>query len=566
MTDCNYPQMDFSEDDALSQALALSLVTVKEDADRRKKLYGTVDIQPHPSASSGRNTPASNVAVPLNSSSSQPNLQASEYVVQTSVNVRPRPQPAKPSVMSIGRSSTPPTIPPRPVTTSPKKEPTAAARSRLHSAPPPLPSKGPNTAFSSTSNQPNDAKVTKVTSPDYFDDQPLIMLSPRQSKPMDYTLDNFDPLKADYLADIKPSDKRSSAPPSAKTSLFNPAISVAGPPGSSKTSSQLSNKQSFSNTLPRHPPIPPRPSSGYATTERKLSKRSLSPISNSDPISTLDSISAAMDSGLIVGPPSAGLYNPPSSAGVLPHAIPRPARSPQRRASPEPGELPRHPSAPAENDFNPMKNLIDLSVVGEEDDTEQDYLTLASFDPLYSVQEPTNSTSTPDSPEKCESLGLFPNPLNPFERKETPNPFPSINAVSTLNLLKKTPGSMASLADNILYKHYDTIEESEAMDQPGQVSSPAAAPGHKRSESCQSVELQDPFSVSDLTKELEKKRKKHAKEQKKRDEEEKKKAKAKEEKTKQAIKRPSPVNRLSRSTSYLAKGQVSNLVSTPLLL
>ena len=117
-------------------------------------------------------------------------------------------------------------------------------------------------------------------------------------------------------------------------------------------------------------------------------------------------------------------------------------------------------------------------------DTENtcEYLSLESFDPLYSMEKSF------DMEQSTDSLGLFPNPLDRLQRKNTPNPFPDINPVTTQKLMCKS--STASSVDITPVSSARQSVTSKSFE-----------------------ELQDPFDIPDLLKALEHKRQNHAKDQ-----------------------------------------------------
>ena len=117
-----------------------------------------------------------------------------------------------------------------------------------------------------------------------------------------------------------------------------------------------------------------------------------------------------------------------------------------------------------------------------------EYLSLESFDPLFSLEKSV------DMEQSTDSLGLFPNPLDRLQRKNTPNPFPSVNPVTTQNLLRKSSIDIAGPSA-------------------GQAASTPVSTRPTSTASNTYEELQDPFDVPDLLKALERKRQQHAKAQ-----------------------------------------------------
>ena len=176
----------------------------------------------------------------------------------------------------------------------------------------------------------------------------------------------------------------------------------------------------------------------------------------------------------------------------------------------------------------------------------EDFLSLESFDPLYSMEQ---LTPVDDATNAVDSIELFPNPYDKFERKETPNPFPVVDPASTQKILRQSGVYTTTRLSR------DVTSDVKVDEQPS-----ASTQGHSRNESTGSnSELMDPFSVSNLTKVLERKRRKHEEEQRERVAQMKEKeAKLKDEKMKPGR------ETFSRQTSYLSKGQVRQALTSSL--
>jgi hypothetical protein len=123
-----------------------------------------------------------------------------------------------------------------------------------------------------------------------------------------------------------------------------------------------------------------------------------------------------------------------------------------------------------------------------------EYLSLESFDPLYSLEKSV------DMEQSTDSIGLFPNPLDRLQRKNTPNPFPKVNPVPTQNLMRKSSCDILSQSGD----HVSQADAKAATSRPTSTCSTASNAYE---------ELQDPFDVPDLLKALERKRQQHAKAQ-----------------------------------------------------
>ena len=175
----------------------------------------------------------------------------------------------------------------------------------------------------------------------------------------------------------------------------------------------------------------------------------------------------------------------------------------------------------------------DLMDFSDSEDT-REYLSLESFDPLYSMEKSFDMELSTDS------LGLFPNPLDRLQRKNTPNPFPDINPVTTQKLMCKSSAASPVQVKPASLEHHTVASKSFE-------------------------ELQDPFDIPDLLKALERKRQNHVKDQAQRLESQKKTEYDVQNKKEQLptvtmrktdSDRCVPLGRTCRSSSYIQAGEV----------
>lgn len=581
------PRTPVDEQVEIDRVIALSLITVKQDDLRRCQLYGSEETIPKTLM------PAGDVSneMGMRASSSNPNLchignSSDDKKSQSAIIARPRPQATRtqskdraspiPGPPTAVPRTTPPVIPPRPDSfnwqstrpdTSPKQQ-----DQPIPKMPPPRPSNVPSQATRPQStamtapvarSRPQ-AKATATT--DSGSDRPLITLSPPAAKrkdPLDVTdfdIDSLDPLHEKYKPAPSPlitSDKVISKSDVISNSLYQ--MGVRAPP--SPVNDVVPTGPGIGRPQSQNHPISVAMMSQHQQPGTRTSLLGMQPFAKND--------ATAASGGNFARPA-------PSGADILSQLMPKPVKSPK---------FPRH----SPQNFTTAKDRDSLTQDGSgefdlmdftDDEDPHEYLSLQSFDPLYAIkqiEEREAAEAVEQATERLDSgevnLQLFPNPLDRFQRKETPNPFPTVNAISTQNILRRS--SIPSIEPP--YKHYERLKTGDIeKGVKGEEVKGEAVKGHQHIQSDESVELQDPFSVSDLTCALEHKRKKHSKDREAREaqvkEEEKKKEQEKAERSKLLRKKKSVETveeeglanpkRMSRGSSYIAKGQVGLVYNT----
>ena len=480
---------------------------------------------------------------------------------------------------------------------------------------PPRPSAGPNERTqASHAHQQKHTHTNHSTPPKADIDKPLITLSPSYlTNPDDFDVSSLDPLnrpcsssatssRTSFAADMDvPSNPPGgtsvpfsmsgtvAAPLFASSSSFGmPATPSYPPHGSSSSGTVVPFYPPCGSTVPKPvvPSRPPRGSTGSGSTTPSYPQHDSSSSGRMGP--------SYPSHGSIGSGPMMPSYPPHGSTSSLPVAPSHPLRGSTGSGAVAPSLPPSGPFyPPCDNAFtgnnisdkpfvvsNAMyvmgmpastntpqadghitasasQNTAQMEDIYDSDDDlmqfaagidHEEFLSLESFDPLYSMEQ---LTPVDDATNAIDSIELFPNPYDKFERKETPNPFPVVDPASTQKLLRQS-GVYATTRPS-----RDVTSDVTVDEQPSASTLPK---GHSRNESTGSnAELMDPFSVSNLTKVLERKRRKHEEEQKERMSQMKKKeAKLRDEKEKEKPSRET----FSRQTSYLSKGQVRQALTS----
>ena len=578
------------DDEALRKAKALSLITAREDELRRRQLYRSVEAIPQHVANEM-------AWEGLHASNSYPNL-TDDSAKSTNTIVRPRPQgklvnkgalnlpvskPPPPCPRSPRHSRVVPVVPPRPSTAavSPPKQRLSSNQDdiggnrgtagHIAGGVPPRPIVGPHGRTSAKIPPPRPQTIhpTGATPPKTDIDTPLITLSPRiLPNSDDFDVSSLDPLcstssyssgatttHASFGEDLRVALNRpgGSAVPAARNST------IEKPFFESSSSFGMAAALSYppcggTGSVATGPSYPPRGSTGSGAASPSFPSKigaGLPPVgpfypqrANTGSTATassyqpFDHIAADneinkllfIDNDLFNTSHKPSVGKPQADAPTSDIAIPV--------SLSEHNNMRTEDTVTSYDIFNTCDNPDDndnlMQFAAGYDHHE--LLTLECFDPLYSVEQPASSEDAASTPD---SLELFPNPFDKFERKETPNPFPVVDPASTHKLLLQSSVSVTSRQSTDVTSDIDVT----------------ASKGHTRNESSGSnSELMDPFSIDNLTAALERKRKKHEKEQKERKTLLRKNAvKVKEEnKSRPAASRPA----YSRQSSYLSKGQV----------
>lgn len=607
------PSVEMEEDEALKEALARSLVTAKEDEERRQQRYG-------PSGGSksvplgfdlvgGRPVPSSKIGPP---EMTLPKETKSSDNSAASIS-RPRPQPSNvvndrnssgmllvgpppiPSRPPVGVGSTP-VIPPRPSDRSvkalldapvqpPQRETMASSvkprevtsqtlpkPKKAHSLFPSGPSldsshgkpaatvtdsgdirlqRPPSPMRRRASPVPrvgSGASLTKldtaVSAPEVGEpDAPLITLSPK-SNVTDFELSSLDPFHPTQTHVAPDLLARFSSNPFTSGNHGNTATSATGTQPAGYGWSPAVYPGSADRASRNQPPgSKGRPASDSSDTSSvTLVNNQIYGIFDKPAPHRPKSMDVQLNRGLTPPTVTPGRASP-VAPGYFPSDISEAASSTYTipdgaMGSGIHGNMGTWKSGPGQEKLGQHAGMSD-DLMDFSDIQADGYLSLESFDPLYTME---SSTA-----EVHDTSGLFPNPLDRYQRRNTPNPFPDVHALSTQSLMKR-----ASQTD------IPVTEISERMS-----SSTGERNTESVSKSSSNEELLDPFSVNDLTVALERKRKHHAAEQEQRQGEIPAPAiPAKESKpdssevTDAVILRPKHERRLSRATSYMAKGEV----------
>ena len=465
---------------------------------------------------------------------------------------RPRPQPVRTQnkewVVAPPQAAqrTPPVIPPRPENVSVKQSQGSNQQSygTLPKVPPPRPDTMPGVHSGTL---PLARARSKTDSPPVSTEEKLLItLSPPAVKKdnfdiTDFDIDTLDPLHEKYEHQLPPSIACDRMDPSPVNSLHQ----IPARPSPSPVPDVLSQPQL--HTAPVAP---------AAICHQQYTQQ---------PSGTNRSNQTAV-------PGSSRALPAPSGAELLSQLMPKPVASPKlpRRSAETVTTTKDRTSTPTQDGSGEL-DLMDFT----DEETWDELLTLESFDPLYSIKdtETPDTNKAPDNiEERNDSTELFPNPLDRFQRKETPNPFPAVNTVSTHNILMRSSITETSLP----YKHYHRVNTGD-VEKSLKVEKEVEGQGHQQKSSEDGQQLQDPFSVSELTEALERKRKKHSKEREEREAElkEKLKKEGEDREARSKLLRKGKISadtpgvtqaenvinpkRLSRGTSYIAKGQVRKI-------
>ena len=574
------------DDESLRKAMALSLITAREDELRRRQLYRSVEAIPQHVANEM-------AWEGLHASSSYPNL-TDDSAKSTNTIARPRPQgklvnkgalnlpvskPPPPCPRSPRHSRVVPVVPPRPniAAVSPPKQRLSSNQDdiggnrgtagHIAGGVPPRPIVGPHgrTSAKIPPPRPHTIQPSGATPPKADVDMPLITLSPRiLPNSDDFDVSSLDPLcstssyssgatSASFGEDLRVALNRpgGSAVPATRNST------IAAPVFESSSSFGMAAALSYplcggTGSVATGPSYPPRGSTGSGAASpsfpssivtglppvgpfypQRVNTGSTATASSYKPF---DHIAADNEINKLLFIDN-DLFNTSHKAPIgKPHAD-TPASDVAIPVSLGEYNYVQPEDAVTSYDiFNTCDNADDNLMQFAAGYDHHELLTLECFDPLYSVEQPASSEDAASTPD---SLELFPNPFDKFERKETPNPFPVVDPASTHKLLLQSSVSVMSRQSNDVTGDIDVT----------------ASKGHTRNESSGSnSELMDPFSIDNLTSALERKRKKHEKEQKERKTLLRKNAvKIKEEKaSRPTASRPT----YSRQSSYLSKGQV----------
>ena len=598
-------EQNYDEDAAIEAALKASLMTVQEDDKRRKQKYGhlyTTMIPPvqaanvHGPATSSRSLGGSPITVAGCSpadpglSSSQPSLKnsapARTNVPQGGI-ARPRPQSIKgknsdrfdsafgnsnsaqlyPSV-SAAASKTSPTVPPRP----------DVVQSKL--PPPPLPTVGPNARGIQMQNNAaiqaaqNMTTSSMTSQPPHAScgglgvlDQPLIKLSPPISKsndPFGFDVNTLDPLYSSAGGQM----------PATGTVLgfegwlaLNPASTVdtQSNPMYGMNSNPFQNSSGFygANGMQQ---ITGQPPQGGTLQRDRTSAAQNSQISGAGNYNTIQTTRGMTNNR------NAFVGNVVPMQGTCPQRGPSPSVEVQRVLSqslvtgPTSAQLQRVPNSAsqqlqhdqAERHLSELSDLMDFSL-----DESDDFMTLGSFDPLDSMDQPTPSSDA--------DMSFFAEPGT--ERAKpvpvtVPKPTPTAQASGfTLPLQTQALDKYAAFRQpspmtikSPEEEHYEKLTimkiNEMAKKSPSPVETPTSEPAVDEGT------LQDPFSIDALTRELEEKRAKHAEEQvlrqallRKRNAQE----RERQEKIEQLLAEEEQNKKLFRRNSHMVKGQVSYL-------
>ena len=574
------------DDEAIRKAKALSLITAREDELRRRQLYRSVEAIPQHVANEM-------AWQGLHASNSYPNLTDDSAKSSTANAIaRPRPQgklvnkgalnlpvakPLPPCPRSPRHTRAVPVVPPRPnvAAVSPPKQRSSSTNQddlggnrgmtgHVASGVPPRPIVGPHGRSSAKIPPPRPHAIhpSGATPPKADIDTPLITLSPRiLPNPDDFDVSSLDPLSSARSYSSGATTTHASFGEDLHVSLNRPGHSTVPTTHNSKIAAHVfESSSSFgmaaalpyplcdsTGSVATGPSYPPRGSTGSGAASPSFPSSigtGLHPTGPSYPhrssagssttYQLFDCIAADNDLSKLLFIDN-DLYNMSHKAST---------GKPQADAPSSDVAI----SLSEHNNVQPEESVRSYDIFGACDNADDNLmqfaagydhhklLSLECFDPLYSVEQPACSEGAATTPD---SLELFPNPYDKFERKETPNPFPVVDPASTQRLLLQSSVSVTSQQSKDVTSDVDVTGNK----------------GHTRNESSGSnSELMDPFSIANLTAALERKRKKHEKEQKERKTLlRKKEAKMKEEKASRPVpSRPT----YSRQSSYLSKGQV----------
>ena len=608
-------EQNYDEDAALEAALKASLMTVQEDDKRRKQKYGhlyTTMIPPvqaanvHGPATSSRSLGGSPITVAGCSpadpglSSSQPSLknsaQARTNVPQGGI-ARPRPQSIKgknsdrfdsafgnssstqlyPSV-SAAASKTSPTVPPRPDVVQTKLPP------------PPLPTVGPNARGTQMQNNAavsgtnmiqaahNMTNSSMTPQPPHANcgglgvlDQPLIKLSPPISKsndPFGFDVNTLDPL---YSSAVTAEGQM----PATGTVLgfegwlaLNPASTVEtqSNPMYWMNSNPFQNSSGFFCGANGMQQITGQPPQGGTLQRDRTSAAPNSQISGAGNYNTIQTTRGMTNNR------NAFVSNVVPVQGTCPQRGPSPSVEVQKVLNqsfvtgPTSAQQQRVPSSAsqqlqhdqAERHLSELSDLMDFSL-----DESDDFMTLGSFDPLDSMDQPTPSSDADLSffaeqgTERAKPVPVtVPKPAPTAQASGFTLPLQTQALDKYAAFRQPSPMTIKSPEE----EHYEKLTIMKINEMAKKSPSPVETP---TSESAvDEGALQDPFSIDALTRELEEKRAKHAEEQvlrqallRKRNAQE----REQQEKMEQLLAEEEQNKKLFRRNSHMVKGQVSCL-------
>ena len=604
-------EQNYDEDAALEAALKASMMTVQEDDIRRKQKYGhlyTTMIPPvqasnvHGPATSSRSLGGSPITVagcaPADPglSSSQPSLknsaQAKTSVPQGGI-ARPRPQSIKgkntdrfdsafsnsgsaqlyPSVSAVA-SKTSPTVPARP----------DVVQSKL--PPPPLPTVGPNargiqmqnsaatsgTNMAQAAHSMTNSSVTpqppRATSGGLgVLDQPLIKLSPPVSKcnvPFGFDVNTLDPLYSSAMT-------VGGQMPATGTVLgfegwlaLNPASTVEtqSNPMYGMNCNPFQNNSGFYGANGKQQITGQPPQGG--TLQRDRTSAPNSQISGAGNYNTIQTTRGMTNNRNVFVGNVVPMQTPVPQRGPSPSVDTQKVSNqsfvtgatttqPQRVQGSVSQQL-QHDQA--ERHLSELSDLMDFSL-----DESDDFMTLGSFDPLDSIDQPTPSSDAdlsffaePDT-ERAKPIPVtVPKPSSTAQASGFTLPLQT-QAIDKYAAFRQPSPMTIKSPEEENYEKLTIMKINEmAKKSPSPVETPTSEPAVDEGA------LQDPFSIDALTRELEEKRAKHAEEQvlrqallRKRNAQE----RERQEKMEQLLAEEEQNKKLFRRNSHMVKGQVS---------
>lgn len=465
------PQLDVSgrpldmltEDEAFERAKALSLITQQEDEKRRQQLYGPLGAI---SSDGSKPQQTSLIARP------RPQARSVTPDSQTSIKLPPQPRSVTPD------SQTSIILPPQPRSVTPESQtstplpPTSPRSIHAHPQIPPRPMTHPHVT------NPGILKPCMppqlVAHSPKIDDEPLISFSPSSKcDPFEFDLRSLDPLHTKLSP--KPASAKANEPNySAIPKPINPprvSPTPAIPDLFATLPKTLQHQQSSNET--QTPPVNNRTSQPAITRSAPASPKKQ--LTVAVPLPPLPLVCPPPDLTRSLTPTPSQTSNPftrlandplflPSNQGF--HKVPS---DPNVSSSFQTnfGAEDTYHSGSIPNVLQPPQHELKVSLVTSSEaltasdqlfDGEKDLmgfpkemsaeklLSLESFDPFY-----VPDTCMSD-PEKLDSTGLFTNPYNKYERKNTPNPFPDINAVSSQKIMKRLS------PEKTVCRHYNKLD------------------------------------------------------------------------------------------------------------
>ncbi len=596
---------EYDEEAALEAALKASLMTVEEDERRRKEKYShlyTTMIPPVVGATLDAPTSRSLTGSPLTLvgvSPSDPGLSNSQPSLKNPVKARssvsgiarPRPSSTKlppndPFDAAFGTSSSSGLYPTMPSLMSTKTSPPIPPRpdvvpqgngSKL--PPPPLPSVGPNARSAAG------VQSSSATSALDVLDKPLIKLSPpvHQNDPFGFDITSLDPFHSNNgrsQSQTQPLNsigfeawlpqKSDAAGASAAAAHANPTYGVSSNPFQPTSSFGTMNTRTDgqqTSTLGRAHQNDWSSASGSSSSLAKLGIGNYNTIQTTRGLNTGSSLSASTSAS----------QNNFTQRGVSPSSEvqkimsqqppPLPAKASQANVQSERVQSPgaQQTQDQEEKHLSGISDLMDFSL-----DENEDFMTLGSFDPLTSVEQPTPMSDADlnvsfFAEPSPETTGAAASGSAAADSSETPQaqaagftlPLQKPNADIYAALRQPSPLAVKSPEE----EHYEQLTLMKINEMVKKSPSPAETPTSEPVVA--EGALQDPFSIDALTKELEEKRAKHAEEQaqrqallRKKNAEEKQVQQKIEQAQLEAAKQE---KKLFRRNSHMVKGQVGRM-------